>query len=238
MDGYVDHLRLPASSSVGVHWSDPHFWWAGFFIAFNPLFWNIIARLEHKTRLLTRLCFGQPKLACALLGLAIILLGLWRDHLFNVACHTQPSWILLRQNRVLILGYFCCSIGTIFVLTSFFQLGFYTTFLGDYFGIFPHTSLVTSFPFSVADDPMYLGSFLNFLGLALVKSSPAGVLLALLVGLVYKAALAFETPFVKSVYAEQQRKRKLEEAANDSLEEEAVEALEADAAASWHEKEE
>ena len=81
MDDYVDHLRLPASSRVGVNLTDVHFWWAAFFIVFNPVFWNIVARLEHKTRILTRLCCGQSKLACALLGLVIILLGLWRDHL-------------------------------------------------------------------------------------------------------------------------------------------------------------
>ena len=60
--------------------------------------------------------------------------------------------------------------------------------------------MVTSFPFSVVDDPMYFGSFLNFFGVALVKSSPAGILLALLVGVVYKVALFFETPFVQQVY--------------------------------------
>ena len=67
-------------------------------------------------------------------------------------------------------------------------------------GIFPYAAPVTAFPFSVAEDPMYLGSFLNFLGLALVKSSPAGVLLSIFVGVAYKAALCFETPFMKSIY--------------------------------------
>ena len=60
--------------------------------------------------------------------------------------------------------------------------------------------MVTSFPFSIVDDPMYFGSFLNFLGVAMVKSSPAGILLAFLAGAVYKVALHFETPFVKAVY--------------------------------------
>ena len=54
----------------------------------------------------------------------------------------------------------------------------------------------------------------------------------------YKAALAFETPFVQSVYAERSRKQKQEDADDDGLEEEVDEALEADAAASWRLKEE
>lgn len=217
MDGYVDHLRLPASPTVGLDVVDPHFWWATFFIVFNPLFWNVVARLEHKNKILTRLCFGQAKVACALLGVVIILLGLWRDHLFNLTCHSQPSWIILRQNRILIIGYLCCVVGSIFVFTSFYQLGFYATFLGDYFGIFPHTAPVTSFPFSVAEDPMYLGSFFNFLGLALVKSSPAGVLLSLLVGVVYKAALFFETPFMKSIYEGMVKKSERREEEEESV---------------------
>ena len=47
---------------------------------------------------------------------------------------------------------------------------------------------------------MYVGTFINFLGLALVKSSPAGIILSILVGIVYRIALCFETPFMKSIY--------------------------------------
>ena len=74
---------------------------------------------------------------------------------------------------------------------------------------------------------MYLGSFLNFLGLALVKSSPAGVLLALVVGLTYKAALLFETPFVKAVYEARRRKK------TDALEEDDDDEEEGDASDEW-----
>ena len=83
MDGYVDHLRLPASPTVGIDVVDPHFWWAAFVIVFNPLFWNVVGRLEHKNRILTRLCFGQAKVACALFGVVIILLGMCRAHLVS-----------------------------------------------------------------------------------------------------------------------------------------------------------
>ena len=80
MDISVDHLDLPASSTLGIDLADPHFWWASFVIAFNPLFWNIVARFEHKNRILTRLCFGRAKVACALFGVVIFLLGMARAH--------------------------------------------------------------------------------------------------------------------------------------------------------------
>jgi len=201
MEGIVDHLRLPASSDLQIRFDDLHLWKAVFIIIFNPLIWNLLGRLEHKYRPLTRLCFNKPKLACFFLALLILLLGVVRTHHFNIACHTQPSWIILRQNRVLILGYFSCIIGSCLVITSFYQLGFFATFLGDYFGIVSHSAPVTAFPFSLTDDPMYWGSTINFLGLALVKSSPAGCLLAVLVGLVYRIALIFETQFTRDYYS-------------------------------------
>jgi len=211
---FVDHLRLPASTRVGVDLKDPHLWKTISMIVLNPLIWNIVARIEYRTKIFTRLCLGRRKVACFFLAVLILVLGFWRNHLFNLTCHTQPSWIILRQNRVLILGYLSCVIGTVLVVTSFYQLGFFATFLGDYFGIFTHSEMVSSFPFSIVDDPMYLGSFLNFLGVALVKSSPSGILLAFLVGAVYKIALLFETPFVTLVYQEK-RTKEIEEAMDD-----------------------
>uniref|UniRef100_A0A3P9HMR3 Phosphatidylethanolamine N-methyltransferase n=1 Tax=Oryzias latipes TaxID=8090 RepID=A0A3P9HMR3_ORYLA len=48
-------------------------------IAFNPLFWNTMARWEHRTRRLSRLV-GSPSLACYCLGFVIILLDVYRSH--------------------------------------------------------------------------------------------------------------------------------------------------------------
>uniref|UniRef100_A0A669D328 Phosphatidylethanolamine N-methyltransferase n=1 Tax=Oreochromis niloticus TaxID=8128 RepID=A0A669D328_ORENI len=48
-------------------------------ILFNPLFWNVVARWEHRTRRLSGL-FGSPYLACCCLGFVIILLNIYRSH--------------------------------------------------------------------------------------------------------------------------------------------------------------
>lgn len=62
---------------------------------------------------------------------------------------------------------------------------------GDYFGILMDAR-VTGFPFSVTDAPMYYGSTMSFLAVALWFAKPAGIVLTLLVFVVYKFALMFE----------------------------------------------
>ena len=96
MDSYIKYLPLPASSTLSLDVAnfdvtDSHFWWATFVIIFNPLFWNVIGRLEHKTRILTRLCFGRSKVACGIFGVIIILLGMCRAHMVS-----KKSWGMLR----------------------------------------------------------------------------------------------------------------------------------------------
>lgn len=56
--------------------------------------------------------------------------------------------------------------GQLFVLTSTYALGITGTFLGDYFGILMDHR-VEGFPFNVLRDPMYVGSTMCFLGVAL-----------------------------------------------------------------------
>jgi len=45
-------------------------------------------------------------------------------------------------------------------------LGITGTYLGDYFGILMDAR-VTGFPFNVLENPMYIGSTMNFLGISL-----------------------------------------------------------------------
>jgi phosphatidylethanolamine N-methyltransferase len=63
--------------------------------------------------------------------------------------------------------------------------------LGDYFGILM-SARVTGFPFNVVENPMYVGSTMCFAATALWYSSPAGLLLTLLVHIVYAVALRYE----------------------------------------------
>nr|XP_025719788.1 phosphatidylethanolamine N-methyltransferase isoform X2 [Callorhinus ursinus] len=153
--------------------SDPCFVAAILTIAFNPLFWNVVARWEQKTRKLSR-AFRSPYLACYSLGAVILLLNVLRSHCFTQAMLSQPKMESLDNPTAYRMGLALLGVGSTFVLSSFFALGFTGTFLGDYFGILKEAR-VTTFPFNVLDNPMYWGSTANYLGWAVICCSPAPV---------------------------------------------------------------
>eukprot|EP00011_Vannellida_sp_DIVA3-517-6-12_P005492 CAMPEP_0114621128 /NCGR_PEP_ID=MMETSP0168-20121206/9074_1 /TAXON_ID=95228 ORGANISM="Vannella sp., Strain DIVA3 517/6/12" /NCGR_SAMPLE_ID=MMETSP0168 /ASSEMBLY_ACC=CAM_ASM_000044 /LENGTH=451 /DNA_ID=CAMNT_0001832327 /DNA_START=9 /DNA_END=1362 /DNA_ORIENTATION=+ len=170
-------------------------------IAFAPLMWNAVARFEHRTRLITRLCCGSAYVGCYLLALAIFLLQLEREWIFTVAVYDQPMFVeaagALNQAVALLLFAF----GSTLVLSSFWRLGITGTYLGDYFGILMEEK-VTGFPFNAFAHPMYLGSVVNLASTALYKGSAAGLLLAAWSHLVYQVvSLRLEGPFTDQIYA-------------------------------------
>lgn len=178
--------------------SHPSFVAAVFTIAFNPLFWNVVARWEQKTRRLSK-AFGSPYLACYALGVAILLLNALRSHCFTLAMVNQPKMDSLDNPSIQRLGLALLAVGILFVVSSFLALGFTGTFLGDYFGILKEAR-VTTFPFNVLDNPMYWGSTANYLGWALLYASPTGLLLTAVVALVYMVAVYYEEPFTAEIY--------------------------------------
>ncbi|KAB5583282.1 phospholipid methyltransferase-domain-containing protein [Coniochaeta sp. 2T2.1] len=175
-------------------------------IAFNPTFWNIVARREYRTHFLTRIFGGNKQLGCYALAATIFSLGLLRDFLYERALRQQPSHPLLSTDATTYIGYALIAAGNVLVISSTWALGITGTFLGDYFGILMD-HMVTGFPFNLTDAPMYNGSTMSFLGAALVYGKPAGVLLTVWVFLVYKVALAFENPFTAGIYAKREKER-------------------------------
>ncbi|KEF52716.1 methylene-fatty-acyl-phospholipid synthase [Exophiala aquamarina CBS 119918] len=163
-------------------------------IVFNPVFWNIVARLgktytpvEYNTHFLTKI-FGSPYNGCYALAVTIFSIGIIRDHLYTVALDEQPVYPPLHQPE-LGIGLFLS--GNVLVLSSMWALGVTGTYLGDYFGILMDKK-VEGFPFNVTGAPMYWGSTLSFLGTALYKGRTAGVILTLEVFVMYLIALQYE----------------------------------------------
>lgn len=175
-------------------------------IAFNPLFWNIVARQEYHNKVLTRLFGGNRQIACYFLAATIFSLGIVRDLLYERALRNQPSHPLLDTDLATYIGYALIGCGNILVVSSTWQLGITGTFLGDYFGILMD-DMVTGFPFSVTDAPMYYGSTMSFLGASFVYGKPAGVWLTAWVLMVYKVALSYENPFTSGIYAKREQER-------------------------------
>ncbi|XP_032358714.1 phosphatidylethanolamine N-methyltransferase [Etheostoma spectabile] len=172
------------------------------------MYQSLVSRWEHRTRALSRLC-GGPYLACYCLGFIIILLNVYRSHSMTVAMKAQARWEVMDRTDVFYAGVGLMVLGTVLVVGSFLALGFTGTFLGDYFGILMDEK-VTGFPFNIVENPMYWGSTANYLGLALIGASPAGLVLVAIVAVSYKVAIRFEGPFTEQIYQERSQRRKHE----------------------------
>ncbi|KAI8826844.1 phospholipid methyltransferase-domain-containing protein [Fimicolochytrium jonesii] len=189
-----------------INWAHPSLWIAAGSIVFNPTMWNIVARNEYRNQSLTRL-LGSPIRGCYLLAFAIFTLGLLRDYLFTVAMDHQPVTELLDHSFIKMYAVASMAVGNVLVLSSMFKLGITGTYLGDYFGILMEKR-VTGFPFNLIENPMYFGSTLCFLGGALWRGSPAGLVLTAVVYLVYAIAVeSFEGPFTAQIYARRDKLR-------------------------------
>lgn len=175
-------------------------------MAFNPTFWNIVARLEYSKKVLTKLAGGNRYLGCYILAATIFSLGIFRDYLYEQALREQPVCPYLDQPLFKALGAASFAWGNILVLTSMWALGVTGTYLGDYFGILMDHR-VTHFPFNVSNNPMYHGSTLSFLGTALWFAKPAGILVSIFVFAMYTIACQFEEPFTAEIYAKRDREK-------------------------------
>jgi len=185
--------------------NDSHFQYTCLIIIGCPLIWNILARLCH--RYIPKNATKSTRyLFCYLLTIWIFSFSSYRDYLIRKTIQNQPQLTLSNDYANLIqylaIGLFL--LGQTFVLSSFYKLGITGTFLGDYCGILMDAP-VTSFPFNVLNNPMYVGSTLSFLGLALFYSSPVGILLTIEVYIVYRIALFFEEPYTHQIYQQKNK---------------------------------
>ncbi|CAF0722767.1 unnamed protein product [Adineta ricciae] len=190
-------------SKVNFHDSQLHF--TCVIIILCPLIWNILARLCHK--LLPKYTPKSVRyLTCYLLTIWIFSFSSYRDYLIRKTIQHQPKINVPNEYSALVeifaIGIFL--LGQLFVLSSFYKLGITGTFLGDYCGILMDAP-VTSFPFNVLNNPMYIGSTLSFLAMALYYSSPVGILLTIEVYIVYQIALQFEEPYTKWIYSQKKK---------------------------------
>ncbi|CAM0138764.1 Phosphatidyl-N-methylethanolamine N-methyltransferase [Umbelopsis sp. WA50703] len=182
-----------------IDFSKPTLYWSLASILFNPIFWNTVARAEYHNQVLTRIAGGKPYLGCYGLAVTIFSLGIIRDIIYKAALEEQPVHPLLQTEIVKAVAAVLFASGNILVLSSMWALGVTGTYLGDYFGILM-SERVTSFPFNVCENPMYVGSTFTFLATALWYGRPAGIALTLIVFVAYQVALQFEGPFTTMIY--------------------------------------
>eukprot|EP01104_Vermistella_antarctica_P009842 TRINITY_DN257_c0_g2_i1.p1 TRINITY_DN257_c0_g2~~TRINITY_DN257_c0_g2_i1.p1 ORF type:complete len:228 (-),score=59.26 TRINITY_DN257_c0_g2_i1:366-1049(-) len=186
--------------------SAPTLWFCLASLVFAPLWWNITARFEYRTKLLTKLAFGNARVGCYIMAILIFSLGLERDWAFHQALEAQPRLLEFETLPFQVLGAVLGLVGGTFVLTSMWALGVTGTYLGDYFGILM-SARVTGFPFNVLENPMYMGSVILHVAHSLWNASPAGLLISVWVYLVYIVALSYEGPFTTMIYMRREEER-------------------------------
>jgi len=184
-------------------------------VLFNPLMWNIVARLEYKTKFLTKIFGGHNKAACIFNGIIIFVIGLTRDQLYDYVIQKQPRFTPIEsmypgEYTSLIIDIIAGVLllwGVTLVVGAYIRLGLIGTYLGDYFGILL-PGKVEGFPFTVTSCPMYDGSSINFLAFAIYRRSVLGGLVALFVFICYRVACIFEDSFTEKIYAEADKNKK------------------------------
>lgn len=115
--------------------SDSNLFLAAAAIVAAPTVWNILARIEFNTHLITLVAMKNKYYGCYALAVYIFTFSLFRDYLFNNALASQPRFFLGEyQSIVDLVAYVIGAFGFVLVSTSMWSLGITGTYLGDYFG--------------------------------------------------------------------------------------------------------
>ena len=176
-------------------------------VMMNPLLWNVAARLEYNRHVISRVCGGR-RVGVVALAAFIMVNNFFRTSIVHYMTENNSKWDVLDSNvGAEALGYLFIVVGAVLVLTSTWRLGFFCTFLGDYFGILLDAK-VTGFPFNILADPMYWGSFFIYVGGSLQHASIVALLLSLFIGLSYVIAMKFEGPFTAMIYSKRDQNKK------------------------------
>lgn len=166
-----------------------------------PIYWNGISRFEYRTLLLTRVVGGDRAVALSWFAASILALSTYREHCFFAVATPGRDELLASVPGIWILATFLLAFGTILSTSDFVQLGVKGTYMGECFGYFC-PSLITTLPFNVFKDPMYLGSSLMHVGWALRSRSALALYVAVLVWVTYWiTARVFEGPFTSQLYS-------------------------------------
>ena len=120
MDQLIDFSDKNLFISIGV-------------IIITPIIWNILARIEYYTHLLTKLACGNKYLGCYILAVYVFGFSLFRDYIFNKALETQPIFASQYATEIMYGGYALQVIGSLLVMGAYYQLGITGTYLGGMF---------------------------------------------------------------------------------------------------------
>ena len=177
-------------------------------ILLAPIVWNGIARLEYSTKLLSYI-FGNNVKACYFLASVITIVSRTRDLIFFIVVLRNKNEFFIPFNLNYYFGSTLFVLGLLFVITSIHKLGFLCTHMGDHFGIYLDAK-VTSFPFNILENPMYMGSAIAMFGVAVFFKSFIGIKLAMFTFVIYNLfSKLYEENFTNKIYQERMNKEKI-----------------------------
>lgn len=194
----LDFSKVSLPDIFDVTWCEHSLYFAAFLIVICPLYWNYMARREHRTRGMSDF-FSSSFKGFIWFTLSVILLSLFRDWRYLQALKSQTRWVTLQQNTILWFGYFLIVLGSSLNLCSLCSLGIKGAYFGEFFGFLLPRKL-QSFPFNIVEHDFYVGSVLLYLGLALVNASQAGLILTFLLAVVYRISYLYERPYMEDLY--------------------------------------
>eukprot|EP01096_Ripella_sp_DP13-Kostka_P003122 TRINITY_DN1447_c0_g1_i1.p2 TRINITY_DN1447_c0_g1~~TRINITY_DN1447_c0_g1_i1.p2 ORF type:complete len:192 (+),score=66.34 TRINITY_DN1447_c0_g1_i1:33-578(+) len=168
-------------------------------IVLHVVHYNASARIEHKTRIYTKVL---GKNAIYYYGVLLIVSALFRDFLIEKALETDKnSFELLPGPVALWISIALFVFGFGLNLWTLKALGFKGMYNGDSFG-FLMDAPVTGGPYKYFNDPQYVGTTIAMLGSAVYAQSLHGYLLTVVMGLVfYVSVVFFEGPHLTRIYS-------------------------------------
>lgn len=155
LSSYLDDVT-PISYRQFVDVSKPSFALAIIATILPPLVWNIIGPLEYYTHAISSIV-RKPIIGVYLSAIIVATLSVFRSAMFTIAMREQPQWNELNDPVIHAVFGVIFVMGLTFFIGAYYRLQITGTYLGDYFGIL-REERITSFPFSVLDNPMYDGS--------------------------------------------------------------------------------
>jgi methylene-fatty-acyl-phospholipid synthase len=200
--------------------TDHYFYICAFLIALCPILYNLLARVEYFYKSISKLFGGDKKKANNWYSFFMMLVGLARNYFYYLTLNSQPTFSYGQLNQMVFTsGVFISAFGLALIIASVFRLGVGGVYYSDYFDL-KMDFTVNVFPYNIVKDPLYVGTTLCFFSYAILKGSPAGFFLTVLVSYMYLVALRFEDEMLKYLYPKDESVKKLnEEAGNVELNE-------------------
>ena len=172
-------------------------------IVLHVLNYNFTARIEHSTRIFTKIL---GKNAVYYYAVYLVVSALVRDHFINLALAANSNSFSLLNELDSVLGAMLVAIGIGLNLWTLWALGIKGMYNGDSFG-FLMDAPVTTGPYVYFSDPQYFGTTIALLGSSIYYQSLNGLYLTVILYVVFVLSVKLlEEPHMRRLYSHKKAK--------------------------------